>query len=93
MSIAAGFRLPGLVQRIGFSLVAEELDLFFFQGKPLNHGCPTPVSMLRPHGAQSMDAWTRPGVCGSTASWIRSPRSIASSAKGALGRLKGACCL
>lgn len=41
--------LPGhaaLAQHIGQSLAAEEFDLSFFQGKPLDHGCFSPLSML-----------------------------------------------
>jgi gallate dioxygenase len=41
--------LPGhsaLAQHIGQSLASEEFDLSFFQGKPLDHGCFSPLSML-----------------------------------------------
>jgi gallate dioxygenase len=40
---------PALAQHIGMSLVADEFDLSFFQGKPLDHGCFSPLSLLWPH--------------------------------------------
>jgi len=36
----------GLSQHIGMSLVADEFDMSFFQGKPVDHGFLSPVSML-----------------------------------------------
>jgi gallate dioxygenase len=38
-----------LAQHIGASLVADEFDMSFFQGKPLDHGCFSPLSMMWPH--------------------------------------------
>ncbi len=38
-----------LAQHIGFALAADEFDMSFFQGKPLDHGCFSPLSMLWPH--------------------------------------------
>ncbi len=38
-----------LARHIGASLMAEEFDMSFFQGKPLDHGCFSPLSMLMPH--------------------------------------------
>jgi gallate dioxygenase len=38
-----------LAQHIGFSLVADEFDMSFFQDKPLDHGVLSPLSMLLPH--------------------------------------------
>lgn len=38
-----------LACHIGQSLACEEFDLSFFQGKPLDHGCFSPMSMLCPH--------------------------------------------
>ena len=35
-----------LAQHIGFALVADEFDMSFFQGKPLDHGCLSPLGML-----------------------------------------------
>lgn len=36
----------GLSQHIGHSLVADEFDMSFFQGKPVDHGFLSPLSML-----------------------------------------------
>lgn len=36
----------GLSQHIGRSLVADEFDMSFFQGKPVDHGFLSPLSML-----------------------------------------------
>jgi gallate dioxygenase len=38
-----------LAQHIGFGLVADEFDMSFFQGRPLDHGCFSPLSMLMLH--------------------------------------------
>jgi gallate dioxygenase len=38
-----------LAQHIGFSLVADEFDMSFFQDKPLDHGVLSPLSMVLPH--------------------------------------------
>ncbi|HSQ80665.1 MAG TPA: gallate dioxygenase [Casimicrobiaceae bacterium] len=38
-----------LSQHIGASLVTDEFDLSFFQDRPLDHGCFSPLSMLWPH--------------------------------------------
>ncbi|MEW5421754.1 gallate dioxygenase [Amorphus sp. 3PC139-8] len=35
-----------LARHIGAALVADEFDMSFFQGKPLDHGCLSPLSML-----------------------------------------------
>ncbi|NML33857.1 gallate dioxygenase [Paraburkholderia antibiotica] len=40
---------PGLAAHIGQSLVADEFDMSFFQNKPLDHGCFSPLSVLCPH--------------------------------------------
>ena len=40
---------PALSQHIGASLVADEFDMSFFQDRPLDHGCFSPLSMLWPH--------------------------------------------
>ncbi len=40
---------PKLAQHIGASLVADEFDLSFFQGRPLDHGLFSPMSMMMPH--------------------------------------------
>ncbi|HXX17829.1 MAG TPA: gallate dioxygenase [Candidatus Acidoferrum sp.] len=41
-----------LAQHIGACLVADEFDMSFFQDKPLDHGCFSPLSMLWPHEPQ-----------------------------------------
>jgi gallate dioxygenase len=44
--------VPGhaaLSQHIGASLMADEFDMAFFQGKALDHGVLSPLSMLLPH--------------------------------------------
>jgi gallate dioxygenase len=44
--------VPGhaaLAQHIGASLMADEFDMSFFQDKPLDHGCFSPLSLLWPH--------------------------------------------
>jgi len=49
---------PGLAAHIGRSLVADEFDMSFFQDKPLDHGCFSPLSVLCEHG----DGWPFPIV-------------------------------
>jgi gallate dioxygenase len=39
----------GLSHHIAAGLVADEFDLAYFQDKPLDHGCFSPLSMLWPH--------------------------------------------
>jgi gallate dioxygenase len=39
-----------LAQHIGASLMADEFDMSFFQEKPLDHGCFSPLSMMMPPG-------------------------------------------
>lgn len=39
----------GLSHHIGSSLMADEFDMSFFQGKPLDHGFFSPMSVLLPH--------------------------------------------
>ncbi|MGR6808292.1 gallate dioxygenase (plasmid) [Sphaerotilus natans] len=46
---------PGLAAHIGQSLVMEEFDLSFFQGKGLDHGAFSPMSVLWDH--QQADGW------------------------------------
>jgi gallate dioxygenase len=44
--------VPGhaaLSRHIGQSLMADEFDMAFFQEKPLDHGCFSPLSLLWPH--------------------------------------------
>jgi gallate dioxygenase len=40
-----------LSRHIGQSLVADEFDMAFFRDKPLDHGCFSPLSILRSEGA------------------------------------------
>jgi len=40
---------PALARHIGTALMADEFDMSFFQGKPLDHGCFSPLSMMLPH--------------------------------------------
>lgn len=39
---------PGLARHIATALTADEFDLSFFQGRPLDHGCLSPLSLLWP---------------------------------------------
>lgn len=41
----------GLARHIGHALVADEFDMSFFQHKPLDHGCFSPLSMISPDAA------------------------------------------
>ena len=43
---------PALAHHIASALVADEFDLSFFQGKNLDHGCFSPLSLLWPHEPQ-----------------------------------------
>ena len=38
-----------LARHMGHSLIAQEFDISFFQEKPLDHGCFSPLSILLPH--------------------------------------------
>jgi len=40
---------PKLAAHIASSLVTDEFDLSYFQDKPLDHGCFSPLSMMLPH--------------------------------------------
>jgi gallate dioxygenase len=40
---------PGLAAHIGESLAADEFDMAFFQDRPLDHGCFSPLSVLCRH--------------------------------------------
>ena len=40
-----------LARHIAMALTAEEFDLSYFQGKPLDHGCFSPLSVMWPHEA------------------------------------------
>jgi gallate dioxygenase len=45
---------PALARHVAQSLVADEFDLSFFQDKPLDHGCFSPLSVMCERGA---DGW------------------------------------
>ena len=47
-----------LARHIGRSLMADEFDMSFFQAKPLDHGCFSPLSMLKSQDA----SWPAPIV-------------------------------
>ena len=40
---------PALAAHIGAALMADEFDLSFFQKRPLDHGCFSPLSVMMPH--------------------------------------------
>jgi len=40
---------PDFAQHIAMGLVADEFDMSYFQNKPLDHGCFSPLSLLLPH--------------------------------------------
>ncbi len=40
---------PALANHLGHSLMADEFDMAFFQDRPLDHGCFSPLSMLCDH--------------------------------------------
>jgi gallate dioxygenase len=40
---------PAFARHIGTALMAEEFDMAFFQGKALDHGCFSPLSVMWPH--------------------------------------------
>jgi gallate dioxygenase len=40
---------PALARHIALALTAEEFDLAYFQGKALDHGCFSPLSVMWPH--------------------------------------------
>jgi gallate dioxygenase len=44
---------PAFAAHLGRALMADEFDMSFFQERPLDHGCFSPLSMLFPAG----DAW------------------------------------
>jgi gallate dioxygenase len=43
---------PALARHIATALTADEFDLAYFQAKPLDHGCFSPLSMLWPHATR-----------------------------------------
>ena len=53
---------PELAAHIGCSLMAESFDMSFFQGRALDHGCFSPLSLLLPRteSADGAQSWTVP---------------------------------
>ena len=53
---------PELAAHIGSSLMAESFDMSFFQGRPLDHGCFSPLSLLLPRieGTNGQPTWPVP---------------------------------
>jgi len=54
----------GLARHIGESLMADEFDMSFFQNKPLDHGCFSPLSIMWPHGEGQWPGSIVPLQCG-----------------------------
>jgi gallate dioxygenase len=54
----------GLARHIGQSLVADEFDMAFFQDKPLDHGCFSPLSIMWPHAEGQWPGAIVPLQCG-----------------------------
>jgi gallate dioxygenase len=54
----------GLARHIGQSLVADEFDMAFFQDKPLDHGCFSPLSIMWPHAQGQWPGTIVPLQCG-----------------------------
>ncbi len=44
---------PALAEHIGRSLMADEFDMSFFQDRPLDHGCFSPLSVMCEHESES----------------------------------------
>jgi gallate dioxygenase len=54
----------GLARHIGQSLVADEFDMAFFQDKPLDHGCFSPLSIMWPQEGGAWPGTIVPLQCG-----------------------------
>jgi gallate dioxygenase len=54
----------GLARHIGESLMADEFDMSFFQDKPLDHGCFSPLSIMWPHDEGRWPGTIVPLQCG-----------------------------
>jgi gallate dioxygenase len=54
----------GLARHIGQSLVADEFDMSFFQDKPLDHGCFSPLSIMWPQEGGAWPGTIVPLQCG-----------------------------
>jgi gallate dioxygenase len=55
---------PKLAQHIAMAMVAEEFDLSYFQGKDLDHGAFSPLSVLLDHDDKGWAAKLIPIACG-----------------------------
>ena len=55
---------PKLAQHIAKALVADEFDLSYFQGKNLDHGAFSPLSVLLDHDSEGWAAKLIPIACG-----------------------------
>ncbi|MEO6152857.1 MAG: gallate dioxygenase [Croceibacterium sp.] len=55
---------PKLAQHIAMALVADEFDLSYFQGKDLDHGAFSPLSVLLDHDTNGWAAKLLPIACG-----------------------------
>ena len=57
----------GLSHHVGAALMADEFDMAFFQDRPIDHGCFSPLSMMCPHepwpvSINARDSTTPPGT-------------------------------
>lgn len=55
---------PGFAQHLAMALVADEFDLSYFQGKNLDHGAFSPLSVLLDHDDKGWAAKLMPIQCG-----------------------------
>jgi len=55
---------PHLAQHVAKALVADEFDLSYFQGKNLDHGAFSPLSVLLDHDSEDWAARLLPIACG-----------------------------
>lgn len=65
---------PRFAQHLAMALVADEFDLSYFQGKDLDHGAFSPLSVLLDHDANGWAARLLPIQCGVLQFPIPSPR-------------------
>ena len=70
---------PALAQHIATSLVADEFDLAYFQGKGLDHGCFSPLSVLWPPSTGSK------AKASSNRGWGSRRRSVAAAGASSMG--------
>lgn len=65
---------PALAQHLAMALVADEFDLSYFQGKDLDHGAFSPLSVLLDYDDKGWDARLLPIQCGVLQFPIPNPR-------------------